>query len=364
MKKYFNWKELFEKYPKYALVILQVILTERNTGKSFATYKDMEDRNIFIPNRKGLIFRNTDKELIQTKRDFANRFKNKLMVKGDFIYNIKWETITKDGEEINIPKMDEVVGYFASINNYINYKSIEAKDVVYIMYEEFNEDTVIGRNIYFKFINILKTFERFNKLERIVMLGNKDGFDSDYFVNWDILPSESPQENKISEIRDEYGIIGVVYDFGSKEFANLNNKKTISNRLASFDARTNNYANGGFLKEHSKRVINFKSITPTFNPEFYISIGDAKFVFGRFEKGFAILSPWNFYCDKEMINYSFDIASSLINGSTILENDDHIELIDFLFKKEKANEVYYDSYDSRNDFRNLLMVHKKWLQKR
>lgn len=363
MKKFFNWKELLKLYPKYKNVLLHVVLTERNTGKSYGTYVDMDEKNIFTVDRKGLIFRNTDKELIQTKRDFANRYKNRLIVRGDFIYSIKWETVNRDGEEINIPHADDVVGYFASINNYINYKSIEAKNVVYIMYEEFNEDTVIGRNIYFKFINILKTFERFNKLERVVMLGNKDGFDSDYFVNWNILPSENPKKNKITEIRDDYGLIGVVYDFGSEEFANLSNSKTLSNRLASFDARTNAYANAQYLKEHCKRVVNYKAIVPTFKAEFYISIEDNKFVFGRFEQGYAIVSPWNYDTSLELINYSFDIASSLLHGSMILENDDHVELIDFLFKKEKANELYFDSYDSRNDFRNLLMTHKRYLQK-
>ena len=363
MKKFFNWKELFEKYSKYKKVLLHIILTERNVGKTYATYADMDEKNIFIENRKGLIFRNTDKELVQTKRDFANRYKNKLIVQGDFIYDIKWETLTKDGEEINVPHKNKVVGYFASINNYINYKSIEAKDIVYIMYEEFNEDTVIGRNIYFKFINILKTFERFNKLERVVMLGNKDGFDSDYFVNWNILPSENPKKNQITEIKDDQGIIGVVYDFGSQEFKNLKNKQTLSNRLAAFDARTNNYANGSYLKEHSKRVINCKLIIPTFKPEFYISIKENRFIFGNFENGSAILSPWNYEQNLELVNYSFDVQSSLIGDSIILEQDEHIELMDFLFKKERANELYYDSYDSRNDFRNLIMVHKRYLQK-
>ena len=363
MKKFFNWNELFEKYKKYKNVLLHIILTERNVGKTYATYADMDEKNIFIENRKGLIFRNTDKELVQTKRDFANRYKNKLIVQGDFIYDIKWETLTKDGEEINVPHKNKVVGYFASINNYINYKSIEAKDIVYIMYEEFNEDTVIGRNIYFKFINILKTFERFNKLERVVMLGNKDGFDSDYFVNWNILPSDEPSKNQITEIKDDQGIIGVVYDFGSQEFKNLKNKQTLSNRLAAFDARTNNYANGSYLKEHSKRVINCKLIIPTFKPDFYISIKENRFIFGNFENGSAILSPWNYDQSLELINYSFDVQSALIGDSIILEQDDHVELMDFLFKKERANELYYDSYDSRSDFRNLIMVHKRHLQK-
>lgn len=363
MKKFFNWNELFEKFPKYKKVVLQVILTERNVGKTYATYVDMDSKNIFTENRKGLIFRNTDKELVQTKRDFANRYKNKLIVQGDFIYDITWETISKDGEEFQVPHKNKVVGYFASINNYINYKSIEAQDICYILYEEFNEDTVIGRNIYFKFINILKTFERFNNLERVVMLGNKDGFDSDYFVNWNILPSENPKKNKITEIRDDYGLIGVVYDFGSKEFANLSNSKTLSNRLASFDARTNAYANAQYLKEHCKRVVNCKSIIPTFKPEFYISIRENRFIFGKFESGSAILSPWNYDQDLDLINYSFDVHSSLISDSLILEKDDHIDLMDFLFRKERANELYYDSYDSRADFRNLIMVHKRFLQK-
>lgn len=361
---FFSWKWLYEKYPKYKNVVLNVVITERNAGKSYATYKDMDAKKIFTPKRKGLIFRNTDKELIQTKRDFANRYKGRLLVKGDFIYNIEIHEIEKDGENIKVQKTGEVVGYFASINNYINYKSIEAKDVIYIMYEEFNEDTVIARNIYFKFINILKTFERFNKLEKIIMLGNKDGFDSDFFVNWGIIPADDSRITKITEIKDDYGIIGVVFDMGANEFIGLNNSQTISNRLGSFDARTNNYMNmAGFLKEHSKRVINFKEILPTFKPEFYISIDENKYIFGEFEKGKAILSPWNFpETNLKLVNYSFDISSSLMRGAMILDNADHIDLIDFLFKNEKANNIFYDSYDSKMSYKNLLVTHKRFIQ--
>lgn len=365
MSNYFSWEKVWKKYPKYKKVPLQVVLTERNVGKTYGTYFYYNKEQTFTPDSKVLILRNTDKELQKTKRDFANRYKNKLIVKGDFVYNLKFkEMVNKEGETITISTADEVVGYFASINNYINYKSIEAKDIEYIMYEEFNEDTVIGRNIYFKFFNILKTFERFNKIKYIFMLGNKDGFDSDFFINWNILPSDDKTKNKISEVKDEYGIIGVVYDFGSNEFALLPNSKTISSRLAAFDNKTNNYSLGGYLKQHCQRVMNYKKIVPYFNPKFYISIEHDKYIFGDFGNSYAILAPWNFSSDLQLVNYSFDVLSGLIKDSIILDLETHIELLDYIYRLEKNNSIYYDSYDTKGIVEDLIFTHKKYLQKK
>lgn len=363
-KQYFSWDGyIFKKYKKYKNVPIQCVITGRNYGKTYGSYYYYDTHRAFTESDKVLILRNTDTELKNTKKDFANRYKGRLIVKGDFIYNIEWlEALNKDGESVKTPRADKVVGYFASINNYVNYKSIEAANITYILYEEFNEDTIQMKGIYHKFFNILKTFERFNKLKYVFMLGNKDGYDSDYFVNWDIVPNDKPEETKISTVSDSLGTLVVVYDIGSNDFLSLKNEETISNRLAAFDNRTSNYANGGYLHSYKRKVINFKNIVPTFKPMFNISIGEDKFIYGEFELGFALLSPWNYQETPNLINYSFDLMSSLMNGSVILEMDDHIELLDYLFKQEKANNLYYDSYDSKITFAELLAVNKRYLQ--
>lgn len=359
---YFSWESIFKKYPKYKNCSIQCVLTERNTGKTYSTFEYLKKYG-FTKENKVLYLRNTDTELRRSKSDFNARFKDELIVRGDFIYTIKKSKIKEDGEEKIINKVDEHVGYFASINNYINYKSLEAKDIKYIMYEEFNEDTSIGRQIYFKFINIIKTFERFNKLKYIFMLGNKDGFDSDYFVNWNIIPSINPKESIITPINDELGTFGVVYDLGHNEFLTLKNNKTIGNRLAQLDNRTNNYIVGGYLKQHSQRVINYKKILEHLTPKFYLAIGDEKYMFGKCNEFFAILAPWNINQHLEIKAYSFDIMSGLSNGVFILENEEHVELVNYIFMLEKDNKLLYDSYDTKNVIANLIFIHKKHIQK-
>lgn len=363
---FFSWRNyIFKKYKKYKNVPIQVVIGPRNIGKSYGTYFDLIEWNAFTEDNKVLIFRNTDTELKTTKRDFDNRFKNKLIVKGDFIYNIEWiEHVNKYRETIKTPKSNKVVGYFASVNNYVKYKSIEAKNVTYIMYEEFNEDTVQMKGIYPKFFNILKTFERFNKLKYVFFLGNKDGYDSDFFVNWDIVPSDDFYNNKISTVEDELGTLVVIYDLGTKDFADLQNELTVSNRLATFDNRTNQYAVGGYAKNYERKVMNFNKIVPSFIPRFNLSIGETKYIFGEFELGYALLSPWNFNKPNHLINYSFDLMSSLMNDSKILELDDHLELLDYLFKLEKSNNLFYDSYDVKTTIADLLAVNKRVLQQK
>lgn len=360
---YFSWENyVFKKWPKYKKAIIQCVLTERNTGKTYGTYA-YSKKYAFTPENKVLMLRNTDTELKKSKKDFADRFRNQYLVKNDFIYNIVQEEIEKDGEKITVEKAGQVVGYFASINNYINYKSLEADRVTIVIYEEFNEDTVIGRNIYFKFFNLLKTFERFNKLKYVFMLGNKDGFDSDFFINWNIIPNDDISKNKITEIRDDQGLLGVVYDLGNNDFLDLDNAATLSNRLAALDNRTLNYSLGGFQKEHSRRVMNYKKIIPTFSHHVYLTIGENRYALGKFEKGYALLSPWNVAEYESKPSYAFDNMGGLDTNSTVLDEKDHQELLDFIFANEKALKIWYDSYDSRQQVRDLLALHTRYIRK-
>lgn len=359
---FFSWYKLFKKYPQYKDKVLQCLITERNTGKTFGTF-EYTAANGFTPQDKVLFLRNTDTELKKSKQDFNNRFKNKFLCRGDFIYKCEPKKITEDGEQKTIYTTGDLVGYMASINNYINYKSLEAKDITYIIYEEFNEDTLIGRNIYFKFINIIKTFERFNKLKYIFMLGNRDGFDSDYFINWGIVPSQDANKSVITEIRDDIGVIGVVYDLGHNEFTGLENNKTIGNRLANLDNRTANYIVGGYLKQHCIRVLNYKKLIPELIPKFYLAIGQDKYVLGNYQGSYAIVSPWNYSQTLNIPIYSFDILSGLMGSAAILDEAEHIELIEFIYKNERANNMYYDSYDTKNVIADLIFTHKKYIQK-
>lgn len=362
---FFNWDNLFQKYPQYKNLKLFCILAPRNCGKSYSTYEKAV-RDSLKPNAKLLCLRNTDKELQKMKSDFKARFKGTFVCDGDFIYNVEKIFINQDGEKIETYKKKDLVGYFAAINTYTNYKSIEAKDINMVFYEEFNEDTIIGKQIYPKFINILKTFERFNEVQ-VFMLGNKDAFDSDYFINWDITPN-STNETVITEIKSKLGsVLGVCFDFSYSEFAGLNNDQTLADQLAMLDQRTANYAQGFYLKGHSNRVLNFKYIAPTFTPKFVLSIDEDNFLIGVFGSGWAIISPWNFTqfkSDFDITNlkfYGLDLYSNIRKEVSILDNDTHLVLQEFIFKREKSNQLFYDSYDTKLLIKDCIFRYSKVL---
>lgn len=363
---FFTWDWLFKKYPKYKNLYLHMVIAPRNCGKSYDTYKVLQRESLQL-HKKALFLRNTDNELKIMKNDFKARFKDKYIVQGNHIFNVEYIKIkNSDNEEIEIPKKKDHVGYFASINTFTNYKSVEAKDINYIFYEEFNEDTSIGKNIYPKFINIFKTFQRFNQVT-FLMVGNKDAFDSDFFVNWDIIPSFE-NEDKVTEILsyDEKRLLGVCYDLCEENFKDLGNDKTLANELAMLDKRTRRYALGFYMKEHNRRVINYKHLKVDFKPSFTLAIDEQRFLFGYNQyKQAILLSPWNWEDDFIVDNlntYSFDLYSGLLKGAKILDTENQNTLIEFIYKMEKQEGLFYDSYDSRQLIKDLIFMYKRQLQ--
>lgn len=353
---FFSWKKLHKKYPQYAKLKLQCVVAPRNCGKSYATYKEKIDiPKLLKPDSKVLFMRNTENELKRMRSDFNSRYKGKYKAKGDFIYEIIREPAInkKTGEEFFIERQGELVGYFGAISTYTNYKSLEAGDIKFVFYEEFNEDTTYGQNIYFKFINLLKTFERFNDVQ-LVMLGNKDSYKTDFHINWDIMPEDKPDEDVISEIRTANGkLIGVWYDLSASNFAGLGNADSLADGLASLDSRTSSYAQGGYRDPLSELVLNYKKIIPSFVPKMNLSIDDQTYVLGQLANTdgyWAILSPWN-YKDKTLTNYALDVSSRLIKNAKILEEDDNFDLGNFVFKLLKNQRVVFDSYDTYEAFR-------------
>ena len=61
MSNYFSWEKVWKKYPKYKKVPLQVVLTERNVGKTYGTYFYYNKEQTFTPDSKVLILRKNDK---------------------------------------------------------------------------------------------------------------------------------------------------------------------------------------------------------------------------------------------------------------------------------------------------------------
>ena len=352
---FFNWNEIYDEFEHYANVPLWIVLGPRNIGKSTATYNYLIDNNYFTPAAKVLILRNTDAQQKEMIKDFNNRFKEKFYASGSHIYQLNATAVVdnKTGDITYKYSKGEVVGYIASINTYTNLKSVEAKDVKFIFYEEFNEDSSFGKNLYMKFINIITTFQRFSKV-KMVMLGNKDCFNNDYFVNWNILPNEDTQEDKITEIYDIDGedILGVCLDLGNKRFADLENENTLSNKLAQLDGRTALYARGGYSQTIINNVRNVRSFIDKFEPLYKLAVANANYVLGKVGEMYAIISPWNWiYGDYELPVYALD-ALSRTHALTLTKTEIG-NVLKSIIHWFKTNQIIFDSYDTLTLFETI-----------
>lgn len=354
---FFDWDHIFKEFDEYRDVPMWMVLAPRNVGKSTSTYKWALKNGYFTPQKKVLMLRNTDSQTGEMKKDFAARFKDQFTTSGSFVYNTERELWVnrKTKETVEKFKKKDLVGYISAINTYTNLKSVEAKDVRLIFYEEFNEDTNFGKNIYSKFINLITTFQRFSTV-KFLMVGNKDCYNNDFFVNWDIQPNENPDEDKITEIRSYDGseILGVCLDLGLKRFADLGNQNTLSNKLAMLDGRSRNYALGGYAKTIIQNVRNARSFINEFRPIYKIAVLNNNYVFGKVEEDFAIVSPWNWEISDNLPVYAFDkISRTSATSLTDRELKSALKNIIFLFKN---NKLIFDSWDTREVFNMMTKL--------
>lgn len=355
---FFKWETLIKTYPQLKNCPLTVVCGPRNIGKTTATYPFIKKQGGFTENAKVLILRNTDKEIQFARTDFNNRFKNIYQCQGNMIYSLKRQIIKKDDEEIEIFCKDKHIGYMAAISTYTNMKSAEAKDVKFIFYEEFNEDTSIGRNIYKAFINIITTFIRFSNV-KMYMLGNKDGFMSDFYVNWNIIPQIQNDKDVVYPILDG---VGYWIELGNEQFKDLGNQNQLFYKLAMADNRTKAYLEGGYLQGINPIVVNYKELIGKVELMYYLAVGENKYSFNRIKgtQNFAILSPWNFNFEfnNNVKTYSVDLISRLVADSKILDNKDLNEILTMLLIYIKRQQVYFDSYDTLEVFKNVTLMLK------
>lgn len=374
---FFTMEWLNEKYPQYAHVGLKAVITERNCGKSTGLYSYSQTKSL-KPTGKLLILRNNDVQMRKLIRDFNDRMKGKFVCVGESIYNVvKEELVNKKTGEVTIKYTpNDLVGYFANISNYANFKSLEAGNINLIFYEEFNErDNGILKNgtyqprqdnidMYFKFINVVKTFSRFNDVE-IIMVGNRDGFKNDFYVNWDIVPSKGATDDVITEIRDDETneLIGVWYDLHPSNFEALGNKNTLADKLARKDVRTGKYASGEYADEVDDMVINYKKLVPRFTPLWILTMYGRNYTMGYIDDiksgYYAIMSPWNFNNENLKLNaYALDKISKVNRDTKIIEESDLRIIIDAIMRKVKEQKIYFDSYETLEIIKTLTI---KWI---
>lgn len=198
---------------------MRVVVSGRNFGKSTDTFCEPWREGWLTEKDKGLFLRNNDVQLKTAVQEFNRNFAGLLRCVGSQVFKLKeerWRN-TETGEVRTEWKPAEHVGYFASVAQAINYKGAwTGRGVRFVIYEEFNQQDGLTRGLYPDFINLLSTMVRLNPDTICYMIGNKDTFMSDFFVNWDIIPELNHEEDIIYKIGDPQRPDVVLLDVGKK----------------------------------------------------------------------------------------------------------------------------------------------------
>ena len=328
--------------------LLCFLAAPRNIGKSYSGWKLAENRYL-VPSSRTAYLRILDTQLKLPKREFNSRFKDKYIVAGDVIYGMHKETFeNKKGEQIEVIKKDDIVGYFLSINNYINAKSNEFPNVKFIFIDEIIEDSANITGIYAKISNLLTTIIRNKQKVLICMIANRDTANNDFMVKWGIEPRDD------NDLYDDvmYQISDNIYYFelGDKWYKAVDNDKTIFHEFAQFDKSSSRQLNGGYAKDFSRNVKNFdRWIKKTWKPKFSLVINKIRYYFGTFimnnKEMHAFVDQEEFF-DLTIPNYAMDSFSGLDNDNYLIDKSDILDLWEMTYFKIRNKQVIYNSFDT------------------
>lgn len=262
--------------------------------------------------------------------------------------------VDKEDNEVVKYEREHHIGYCASISTYTKIKSIEAANIRFIIMDEYNEADLTIRNIYVKWINMVKTLSRFSKVF-VIMLGNRDTPNNEFMVKWGVIPSKTLFKD---DVYVKFSERGHFIELGSEQFENLGNDKTLANELAQFDSDAKRYLDGGYASKFAFQVVPYdKIIKETFNPFFKFAIKGTVLAFGEFnhwEKGksYCLVSDTD-AVDKataeNLQTYSLDSLSYQLADSKLNTTDSIYGMTLKLFREHKRGKLFYDSFDILQD---------------
>lgn len=347
---FFNFSECIKKHniPFYDKSCCLFLLGERNCGKT--TSPIYEFMNQASETNKILICRNTKEQLKISVQDFNVRFAGKFQVYGGMIWKLQTVVaLDKNKEEYEVFKRTECVGYVADLNNYHNYKSVQAKDVKLIFFDEVIQLDGIS-NFYEKLVNLFMTFVRFNQTS-ILLIGNRDSPNNELMVNWDITPKqEAPKEDEVVNVKDNIWFVNL----GTEQFKDLYNQSNephIIKSLASLNTTTDSYINeGGYLQDFSMMVINYNSnMASTFDAYYLITYKEKEAVVGTFgEDKLAIcisLDAVKKAKDLGLKVIPIDTMGFLVCDSEIMDEEYTDKILRRLLLEYKKKNLYFDSFE-------------------
>lgn len=335
--------------------MLVCINGERNIGKTFASYAQIIKEGGFTPDKKVAFIRNSEEQLKIMKADFNTRFYNRFLASGNQLFNLKKNLIiSKNGDEIITYSKDQCIGYIGALSTFTKLKSIEALNLRYVFFEEYNED-YIGHDCYPKFIDLLTTLTRFN-IVKTLMIGNRVSYTNDFLVNWNILPQESYDEDYFIKFSKK----GFFIELGTKQFKQLHNDETLFYELAQFNKKSQNQMAGKYYDEFDRRVINYQRILDAnFRPICNFIYMEQLYCLGRIfydnRECYGMLSYYN-YTNTKLPNYTLDNASQGLRRAKLTDDEDRLEIIKMLFGNHKKMAIYYDSFDLLQKIKDIIFI--------
>lgn len=335
--------------------------TIRNVGKTTSCLNWLADR--VNPNKKVAFIRNNEEQLKAFKQDFNSRFAGRYMISGIMVWAVeKVLELDKEGNENVKYIKSNHVGYCGSISTYTKIKSIEAANIRYILFDEYNEDSLSIRHIYVKWINMIKTLSRFSKVF-VIMLGNRDTPNNEFMVKWGVMPQK---EDFTDDYFVQFSPRGYFLEMGSQQFDGLENDKTLANELAQFDDDSKRYLEGGYAKAVTLQVVPWeKMIKRTFKPLWKAAVDGEMCVFGEFFHPDLRIKAWALCHTTEAVEMipnlraiSLDSLSYQIGETTLNTQESIYKYIESLFRLHKKKLLYYDSFDVLTAMVSKMLVIK------
>lgn len=360
VRPYFDLQTVLDKYniDYESDSCIVCINTIRNVGKTTSALNWLESR--ISHNSKVAFIRNNEEQLKTFKQDFNARYQGKFMISGNLVYSVIREEITDtENNDMVVYKRGEHIGYCGSISTYTKIKSIQAANIRYILMDEYNEADLTISNIYVKWINMVKTLSRFNKVF-VLMLGNRDTPNNEFMVKWGVLPQTSLFHE---DYYYKFSSRGHFIEMGSAQFDGLENDKTLVNELAQFDQHSKRYLEGGYAVQMVYQVVPFeKIIKKTFYPYFKLASRQKILAWGHFihpRKGkcFALVEDsyaLNMCNELNLETHSLDHYSYQLQDTKLNTTDSMLKEIMSLFRCYKRGALYFDSFDILTDITNKM----------
>lgn len=352
-KHFVNIQNILDKYQiewknNSVLLCLNAV---RNNGKSTAAFNFFFEENGVNKDNQILLIRNTEEEIKNLKQDFNSRFFGRYIINGSLIYELKNCGVDKEGETIY--KKNNHVGYIGAISTYQKLKSMRAEKIRWIFYDEYADKNVF--DIYDKFISMIKTFERFNRVF-ILMLGNRETANNEFMNKWGVIPNTIDFNN---DRFVQFSPRGYFIELGNKQFEALGNDKTLSNELAKFDYKSNLYLNEGLYKfDNSLKVVPYKNLDIE-RYVFGIAYKNVYFALVELKNGLAALIRDNeareYLIKHNLEVLAFDSISYIEKETEMVDIETKSSLSRMIINFYKQDNLLFDSFDCLQFVENISM---------